>query len=96
MYRYLSEVQAMLQSAFCETLHDCIRTPPAAELLRTTGGFLHLISELPLVKTRQAHLLIDSTDAMQRTDFEQFPIATLQTNQEEDPQTGCAKPYRRG
>ena len=83
MYRYLSQVQAMLQSAFCETLQDCMRTPPAAELLRTTGGFLHLIAELPLVKIRQAHLLIDSTDAMQRTDFDHFPIATPQTIQEE-------------
>ncbi|CAE7715400.1 unnamed protein product [Symbiodinium sp. CCMP2592] len=82
MYRYLCEVQAMLQSAFCETLHDCMRTHPAAELLRTAGGFLHLIAELPLVNIRQVQLLIDSTEAMRSTEFEQLPIATPQTSNE--------------
>ncbi|CAJ1393767.1 unnamed protein product [Effrenium voratum] len=32
---YLAEAQAMLQSAFCESVEDCTRTPQLASLFRT-------------------------------------------------------------
>ncbi|CAE7660063.1 unnamed protein product [Symbiodinium sp. CCMP2592] len=85
LYGYLADTQLMLQSAFCESIIDCIRTRSDAELLRTTCGFLHRVAELPLVQRRRFQVLANPGEALGRTEFEGSHGATLlATLQNED------------
>eukprot|EP00439_Symbiodinium_sp_Y106_P045755 s2167_g5.t2 len=77
LYGYLADTQLMLQSAFCESIIDCIRTRSHAELLRTTCGFLHRVAELPLVQHRRFQVLANPGEALGRTEFEGSHGATL-------------------
>ncbi|CAE7231314.1 unnamed protein product [Symbiodinium sp. CCMP2456] len=77
---YVADVQGRIQSAFCETLQDCMRTRPTAELLRTTVGFLHLIAELPFFKSRRLQALKNPAEVKEGTEFASPSLATLHTD----------------
>ena len=80
LFAYLAEIQLQLQSAFCEDIHDCTRTRPAAELLRTTVGFLHMIAELPLLKRRRQDVFESAGATLESTNFRGPSLASVHSD----------------
>ncbi|CAJ1357216.1 unnamed protein product, partial [Effrenium voratum] len=78
---YLAEAQAMLQSAFCESVEDCTRTPQLASLFRTMCGLLHLMAEHPIMRLHSLEYFHDPQLALGRSDAEAIPFASIAEEQ---------------